>query len=111
MVSSLATLVNCCPLRASVAAFLCLIVDHLECPDIRPESLLHPERHGLAFPPPQDHPGARLDLVLRRGDQPVIHRQAALPGQAPHLTLTGEQAGPETERVAPLQSRGTPPPR
>src|SRR5437588_13018225 len=94
MVSSLATLVNCCPLRASVAAFLCLIVDHLECPAIRPESLLHPERHGLVFSPPQDHPGARLDLVLHTGDHPVSHGQASLLGQAPPLTFARGASGP-----------------
>src|SRR5215210_4932160 len=29
-----ASLVNCLPRLASVAAFLCLIADHLECPDM-----------------------------------------------------------------------------
>ena len=52
-----ASLVNCWPRFASVAAFLCLIEDHLECPDIAwhsmetgmaAESHSHSPARGLA---------------------------------------------------------------
>ncbi|TAM57070.1 MAG: GTP-binding protein, partial [Chloroflexota bacterium] len=53
MLISRATLVKTAPRLASLAPFWRLIWDHLECPDIRPDSTIMGGEPPLALPPPR----------------------------------------------------------
>src|SRR5712691_3354427 len=99
MVISRAILVNCWPFLASVRAFLCLIEDHLECPDIfsPSESLAHLQTYDSMQPASQDHPVGWRDLVLRRAHRLSVYRDAFLSGEPARLALTAGQPGVDEE--------------
>ena len=63
---SRAILVNCWPFLASVRAFLCLIEDHLECPDIfsPSESLAQLQRDDSMLTALQHHSVDRRDAIV-----------------------------------------------
>src|SRR6202158_5739093 len=91
---SRAVLVNCCPFLASVRAFLCLIDDHLECPDIFSPagSLAHLQTRDSMQPALQDHAVGGRDLVICRVDRPAVDRDAFLTGEAPRFAFTAYQS-------------------
>src|SRR3989442_15895394 len=95
MVISRAIFVNCWPFLASVRAFLCLIEDHLECPDIGSPSgsLVHLQPDYAVQSALQDHAVGRTDLVIGRTDRLPVDRESFLPDESASLALAGHQAG------------------
>src|SRR5207302_5723710 len=99
MVISRAILVNCWPFLASVRAFLCLIEDHLECPDIvsPSESLSHLQPDDSMKSTLQHHAVDRDELVIGRTYRLAIDPEALLPNEPPRLVLAGHQPGVEKQ--------------
>src|SRR5207237_8788347 len=89
MVISRAILVNCWPFLASVRAFLCLIEDHLEWPDIvsPSERLSHLQPDDSMKSTLQHHIVDRDELVIGRTYRLAIDPEALLPDEPPRLVL------------------------
>src|ERR1700681_965823 len=99
MVISRAILVNCWPFLASVRAFLCLIDDHLECPDIFSPSTslaqLHPYQSVRSAP--QNPAVHRRDYLVDRAHRLIVDAETALAGKPSGFALTAGQPGVDKE--------------
>src|SRR6202022_4475717 len=105
MVISRAILVNCWPFLASVRAFLCLIDDHLECPDIfsPSRSLTQLQPHHSMRSAAQDPTVLRCDFFFRRAHRLIVDRQTVLAGEAAGFALAaGEPSVDKELRDVPL---------
>src|SRR3954468_20477929 len=67
----LMSLANILPRRASMTAFLCLVVAHLECPLIEFPSQSSPAHHALAATDPTDARGGPRAPSGRKGRAPA----------------------------------------
>src|ERR1700704_2265779 len=105
MVISRAILVNCWPFLASVRAFLCLIDDHLECPDIfsPSRSLTQLQPHHSVRSAPQNPAVLRRDFLFRRAHRLLVDTDPALAREPAGFALAaGEPSVDEELRDGPF---------
>src|SRR6185312_13601348 len=88
MAISLIRRVKILPRLASVAAFLCLIVAHLECPDIVGELIITPGKPGPA-PPPAPAPAAVGPPRRAPSTSPAARRSPPAPPQPDRSAAPG----------------------
>src|SRR2546429_4587861 len=99
MVISRAILVNCWPFLASVRAFLCLIDDHLECPDIFSPwgSLTQLQAHDSMRSAPQNPAVLGRDLLFCRAHRLIVDADPSLAGQPAGLALAAGEPSLDKE--------------
>src|SRR6266849_9278084 len=99
MVISRAILVNCWPFLASVRAFLCLIDDHLECPDMfsPSESLTQLQAHHSVRAASQNPAVLRCDFLFRRAHRLIVDGDAALAPEPAGFALAAGEPGIDKE--------------
>src|SRR5256885_2776018 len=99
MVISRAILVNCWPFLASVRAFLCLIDDHLECPDMfsPSRSLAQLHAHDSVSSASQNPAVLRRHFLFCRAHRLVVDGDPILTGQPSGLTLAAGEPGLDKE--------------
>src|SRR4030081_2123569 len=105
MLISRAILVNCWPFLASVRAFLCLIDDHLECPDIFSplRSLTQLQAHHSVRAAPQNPAILRRDFIFRRAHRLLVDADPALARKPAGFALAaGEPSLDKELRDGPL---------
>src|SRR5256884_5443309 len=97
MVISRAILVNCWPFLASVRAFLCLIDDHLECPDIFSPwgSLTQLQAHDSMRSAAQNPAVLGRDLLFCRAHRLIVDADPSLSGQPAGPALAARAPGLE----------------
>src|SRR5438874_12996643 len=112
MVFSLAILVNCWPFLASVRAFLCLIDDHLECPDICSPSgsLTQLQAHDSMRSAPQNPAVLGRDLLFGRAHRLIVDADPSLARQPAGLALAAREPTLDKELRNGALARGIRPP-
>src|SRR6266571_8310604 len=99
MVISRAIFVNCWPFLASVRAFLCLIDDHLECPDILSPStsLAQLHAHDSVRSTTQNPAVLGRDFLFCRAHRLLVDADPALTGEPAGLAFAAREPGLDKE--------------